>query len=100
MEFLYTPQQIAGYKGYYHKVKLGNWSEDQELAEARRDLSPASVFATHLLCCRRDAALSTATAKKFPRQERVRKPRDEYHGEEVCSRAPTSARNRRHVMTQ
>ena len=35
MEFLYTPQQIAGYKGYYHKVKLGNWSEDQELAEAR-----------------------------------------------------------------
>jgi hypothetical protein len=35
MEFLYTPQQIAGYKGYYYKVKLGNWSEDQELAEVQ-----------------------------------------------------------------
>jgi hypothetical protein len=35
MEFLYTPQQIAGYKGYYYKVKLGNWSEDQELAELK-----------------------------------------------------------------
>jgi len=35
MDFIYTPQQIAGYKGYQRKVKLGNWSEDLELEDAR-----------------------------------------------------------------
>lgn len=31
MELIYTPQQIAGYKGYYHAVRIGNWSEEMEL---------------------------------------------------------------------
>uniref|UniRef100_A0A7S3G1X5 Uncharacterized protein n=1 Tax=Palpitomonas bilix TaxID=652834 RepID=A0A7S3G1X5_9EUKA len=35
MELIYTPQQIAGYKGYYHSVRIGNWSEELELQESR-----------------------------------------------------------------
>lgn len=35
MEYIYTPQQIAGYKGYGHKVRIGNWSEEMELEENR-----------------------------------------------------------------
>lgn len=31
MEFLYTRQQMEGFKGYNHRVKIGNWSEDMEL---------------------------------------------------------------------
>lgn len=31
MEFLYTRQQMEGFKGYQCKVKIGNWSEDMEL---------------------------------------------------------------------
>ena len=31
MEFLYTRQQMEGFKGYQHRVKIGNWSEDMEL---------------------------------------------------------------------
>uniref|UniRef100_A0A7S0ERT5 Uncharacterized protein n=2 Tax=Hanusia phi TaxID=3032 RepID=A0A7S0ERT5_9CRYP len=35
MEFLYTRQQMEGYKGYNARVKIGNWSEDMELEAAR-----------------------------------------------------------------
>lgn len=31
MEFLYTRQQMEGFKGYQCKVKIGNWSEDMDL---------------------------------------------------------------------
>jgi hypothetical protein len=34
MEFLYTRQQMEGFKGYQCKVKIGNWSEDMELEAA------------------------------------------------------------------
>jgi len=35
MEFLYTRQQMEGFKGYQSKVKIGNWSEDLELDAAK-----------------------------------------------------------------
>ena len=35
MEFLYTRQQMEGFKGYQSKVKIGNWSEDMELEAAK-----------------------------------------------------------------
>jgi hypothetical protein len=35
MEFIYTPQQLAGYKGYQRRVKVGNWSEDLELEQVK-----------------------------------------------------------------
>jgi hypothetical protein len=35
MEFLYTRQQMEGFKGYQSKVKIGNWSEDLEFEAAK-----------------------------------------------------------------
>lgn len=35
MEFLYTRQQMEGFKGYQSKVRIGNWSEDMELEAAK-----------------------------------------------------------------
>jgi len=35
MEFIYTPQQLAGYKGYNARVRIGNWSEDVEQENSR-----------------------------------------------------------------
>ena len=35
MEFLYTRQQMEGFKGYQSKVKIGNWSEDLECEAAK-----------------------------------------------------------------
>lgn len=35
MEFIYTPQQLAGYKGYNQRVRIGNWTEDQVQIDSR-----------------------------------------------------------------
>jgi len=62
MEFIYTPQQMMGYKGYASKVKVGNWSEDVELETARLKDFLARKDRGELKCTKAEARFARALA--------------------------------------